>query len=147
MSDGAHASESPYAGLAAKIRPEGSSDAQAAAAERAVRSPLVRVALTRGTALLRLFTEPCCVLLDGAPVGQLSSREKVEATLAAGQHELQVRCGWLRSDTMQFTVENGDVAQFVCTGHNSGLDLIFGVVLFYAALLPHHFYRLRSFRP
>lgn len=140
-------SESPYAGLAAKIRPEGSSDAQALAAERAARPPVVRLALTQGTLLLRLFTEPCCVLVNGMQVGQLTSRERFEATLVAGKHSVQVTRGWLRSNSCEFEVENGDIAQFLCTGHNAGLDLIFGVFLFYAILLPRYFYHLRQFRP
>src|SRR4029450_6351689 len=147
MSADSMPSESPYSGLAAKIRPGGSSDAQAVAVERASRSPRVRVALTRGTAILRPFTETCTVLVNGAPVGRLSSRDKVEVVLVAGNHTLQINCGWLRSNLVELRVEHGDIAQFVCTGHNSGLDLAFGVVLFYAIMMPHRFFHLTSFRP
>lgn len=133
--------------MAAKIRPEGSPDARAIAAERAARPPVVRLALARGTLLLRPLSEPCRVFVDGVQVGQLSSQERCQAALAAGNHSVQVTRGWLRSNACEFQVENGDIVQFLCTGHNAGLDLIFGVFLVYAALLPHHFYHLRPFRP
>jgi hypothetical protein len=147
MADPSPSSESPYAGLAEKIRPEGSSDAQAIAAERAARPPVVRLALTRGTLLLRALSEPCRVLVDGTQVGQLTSQERFQVALAAGNHSVQVTRGRLRSNACEFDVANGDIVQFLCTGHNAGLDLIFGVFLFYAALRPSHFYHLRPFHP
>jgi|GEM_PF-6976989 hypothetical protein len=140
-------SESPYTGLAAKIRPGGSSDAQAIAAQRASQPPRLRVALARGFVLLRPLTEPCMVLVDGVAVGRLSSRDQVEAVLAAGDHTLQVQRGWLRSNVIELKVGNGDIAQYVCTGHNSGLDLVFGVVVAYAILMPNRFFHLTLFRP
>jgi hypothetical protein len=147
MVDPSPSSKSPYAGLADKIRPEGSADVQALSAERAARPPIVRVALARGTLLLRPFSEPCCVVVDGTQVGQLTSQERFQLALAAGNYSVQVTRGWLRSNVCEFSVANGDVVQFLCTGHHAGLDLIFGVALFYAALWPSHFYRLRPFHP
>jgi hypothetical protein len=147
MNGGSTGAESPYTGLAAKIRPEGSSYAQAVAAERAARQPIVRVAFTRGTFILRRCVEPCRVLVDGQSVGELSSKNKVEATLAPGRHTLQIKRGWLSSNLVELTVKNGDIAQYVCTGHHSLLDLIFGMPAFYALFFPRRFFRLRSFRP
>ena len=147
MSSDSFSTDSPYAGLASRIRPGGSADAQAIAAQRASQPPRVRVALARGILPLRLLTEPCQVFVDGASVGRMSSRDKVEAVVAPGKHTLQVRSGWLRSNAVELGLGNGDIAQFVCTGHSSALDLMFGMFLIYATLIPQRFFRLSSFRP
>jgi len=136
---------SPYAGLAAKIRPEGSRDAQAQAQERAAREPLLRIAMRPASILLRWLTEPCQVLVDGQPLGVLRSDQKFEAAVTAGRHCVQVSGGWLRSPSASVEVQNGEIAQFLCTGHNALLDLVFGLVLLYGVLLPGRFYWLTAF--
>jgi len=139
-------SQSPYAGLAGRIRPEGSSDARVIEAEKVLRQPIIRVALTPGTFLLRPCIEPCRVLLDGQVVGKLTSRNKFEVLVDPGTHTLHVARGWLGSNHVDVSSKNGDIAQYVCTGHHSLLDLIFGFALLYASLLPSRFFRLRPFR-
>jgi hypothetical protein len=136
---------SPYAGLASQIRPQGSTDARAYAAERASRPPVVRVALVTGNALLRPFTEPCQVLVDGRPVGIVSSHQKFESAIAAGEHRICVAAGRLRSNVVAMDVENGDIAQYVCAGHNSLLDFMFGLTALYIIAFPHRFFWIKSF--
>jgi hypothetical protein len=136
---------SPYAGLAAKIRPDGSRDAQANAAERALRQPILRIALRPGFILLRPFIEPCRVLVDGHSLGGLTSSTNFEAAVAAGQHTVRVVRGWLSSNVMDVHLANGDIAQFLCSGHNSLLDLVFGLAILFAAFLPRRFYWLKPF--
>ena len=140
-------SESPYAGLAARIRPEGSCDAQALAAEKAARQPIVRVLLTPGAFILRPLVEPCKVHVDGESVGTLAGGRRLEATLAEGTHQLQIARGRLRRNRIEFTVQSGEISQFLCTAHHSWLDLIFGTALFFALVLPGKFFRVRPFRP
>jgi len=137
---------SPHAGLAAKIRPEGSRDAQALAAQRAEREPMVRIALTPGFILTGWLFEPCRVLVDGQPLGRLRSAEKFEAKLAAGRHTVKVTRGWLSSQEANVELGNGDIAQFLCRGHNSLLDLLLGLALLFGVLLPWRFYWLTPFR-
>ena len=133
---------SPYAGLGARVRPEGSRDAQSQAKERATREPLLRIVLRPA-----LFSWlPCSVLVDGQPRGLLSSGQRFEVTLPAGSHLVQVSSGWLRSPVVNVYLQNGDIAQFVCHGHNSVLDYLFGLVLVYGVLLPGQFYWLKRFR-
>jgi len=135
-------SKSPYAGLAAKVRPEGSRDAQAQAKERAAREPLLWIALRPGL----LDWLPCRVLVDGQPRGKLRSGQRFEVTVPAGRYSLQVASGWLRSPAVNVEVQNGDIGQFVCHGHDSTLDFLFGLVLLYGVLLPGRFYWLKPFK-
>jgi hypothetical protein len=146
--DDPSADVSPYAGLAAKIRPGGSIEAQAIAAEKAKRPPRLRIALSRGTfVLLQALIEPCRVLVDGVPVGMLTSEKTFETTLPAGSHSLQIACGLLRSNPLRVDVSNGDSCQFICSSRNSALDLFFGMTLFCMLVVPFRFYTLREFRP
>jgi hypothetical protein len=139
---------SPYAGLAARIRPGGSVEAQAIAAERAKRPPRLRIALTRGTfGLLQALIEPCRVLVDGVPVGVLTSEKTFETDLAPGSHSLQIACGLLWSNPVRIEVVNGDVAQFICSSRNSALDFFLGMTLFCMLVVPFRFYTLREFCP
>jgi len=131
---------SPYAGLASKVRPEGSRDAQAQAKERAARDPLLRIVQRPG-----LFRSSCGVLVDGQPRGMLRSGQRFEVTVPAGRYSVQVSSGWLSSPAVNFEVQNGDIAQFVCHGHNSLLDFFFGLVFLYGVLLPGRFYWLKPF--
>ena len=143
----AESSLSPYAGLAAKIRPEGSRDAQAIAAQRAAREPILRIVLRPGFVLLRWLAEPCLVLVDGQRRGELRSGVKFEASVPAGRHSVQVTRAWLGSQRVEIEVQNGEIAQFHCTGHNSPFDLCFGLALLFGVLLPSRFYWLTAFRP
>jgi hypothetical protein len=131
---------SPYAGLAAKVRPAGSRDGQAQAKDRAAREPILRIVLR--PALLSL---PCRVLVDGQPRGMLRRGERFEVTLPEGRYGEQVSSGWLRSPAVYVEAQNGDIAQFVCHGHNALLDFLFGLVLVYGLLLPGRFCWLRPF--
>jgi hypothetical protein len=133
---------SPYAGLAAKVRPEGSRDAQAQAKERGAREPLLRIVLRPPV----FGWLPCSVLVDGQPRGTLRSGQRFEVTLPAGRYSVQVASGWLRSPAVNVEVQNGDIAQFVCHSHNSVLDYLFGLVLVYGVLLPGRFYWLKPFK-
>lgn len=136
-------SPSPYAGLAAKIRPSGS---VALATERASKPPVLQFALSRGMALLMPLVEPCGIFVDGKSAGHLTSDQRSTIQTTAGKHSIQVRSGLWRSTCIDIKVENGQVRQFVCTGHNSRFDFLFGMFFVVGLLLPWRFFILREFR-
>ena len=85
------------------------------------------------------------MLVDGQPLGRLWSAEKFEAKVAAGRHTVKVTRGWLGSQEAYVELGNGDIAQFLCRGHNSLLDLLLGLAVLFGVLLPWRFYWLTPF--
>ena len=140
---GPEESLSPYAGLAKKIRPEGS------AALEAYQSTPPKLVIRRGgptewkdfhapvtpaTAVWSLFSlanmlpgvEFYIVLLDNQEIGRIRENETFRADIPAGEHALTIRePRWLlpRSKTVRLSITNGQKFSFVCSALSSSLLL------------------------
>ena len=134
---------SPYAGLAKKIRPDGSA---ALEAYQATPPKLVirrggpaewtnlRVPLTPAMAAWSLFSlanmlpgvEYYIVLLDDQEIGRIRENETFRADIPAGEHNLTIReHRWLlpRSKSARLTIANGQKFSYVCSTLSSSLLL------------------------
>jgi len=54
------------------------------------------------------------VFIDGQKAGNIDAGDAKVFTVAAGQHELQVRVDWATSEKAQVEVGDGDQVEFVC---------------------------------
>ncbi len=52
------------------------------------------------------------VVLDGKEAGKIGDGETIEFPISAGQHSLSLKIDWCGSNTIQFTVLEGDVIAF-----------------------------------
>lgn len=123
-------SASPYAGLARKIRPQGSP----ALTEHLATDPVVVVirstesVFTRNLflATLNLFrfavtSLPFNVVLDGNIVASLTAGERSETPVAPGEHRLWVSNALAASRAFKFTVGPGQRIRFACSGKTVGM--------------------------
>ncbi|MCC8194594.1 MAG: hypothetical protein LIP28_08115 [Deltaproteobacteria bacterium] len=55
------------------------------------------------------------ILLDGAPLGEVGNGKTVEFPVSPGQHTLQVKIDMQASPTLEFSIQDGDAADYVCS--------------------------------
>ncbi len=112
---------SPFEGLAAKIRPQGSVSKQ----DAAQRDPIVvvyRARQRRRSALGRVFSlisPPATVYLDGQEVAELDYGERCVIETSPGKHELVVDGG----KALGFEINKGERRRYICH------DAILGSIL------------------
>jgi hypothetical protein len=78
-----------------------------AAALHLVREKRVVMELRRG---------PFRVLIDGSDVGEIDMHDRIEVSIEAGQHTLQVKAGRYTSGRHSFDAADGETVSFRCSG-------------------------------
>ncbi len=66
------------------------------------------------------------VVLDGQKIGSLKAKETAEYEIAPGEHSLRMGIDWCGSQTINFTLSDGDTKRFACASNLQGLKLFLG---------------------
>jgi hypothetical protein len=70
------------------------------------------------------------VIVDGKTAGEIRDGETKDFPVSAGQHNLSLKIDWCGSQTIQFTVANGDALTFDAKSNLRGPKLV--AALWYA---------------
>ncbi|MSO00077.1 hypothetical protein BHT95_12015 [Bacillus paralicheniformis] len=66
------------------------------------------------------------VLIDGVEAGKIKDGGRLRIDLEPGEHEIQVKIDWCVSQTLRFTLDEGEVLKFRCGSPVRGWKMFFG---------------------
>ncbi|MBK4205622.1 hypothetical protein EGI09_17315 [Bacillus subtilis] len=77
------------------------------------------------------------VLIDGTEMGNIKDGGRLRIALPPGEHVIQVKIAWCTSQTLRFTLAEGEVLKFRCGSPIRGWKLL--LVLFSVLGSPEHY--------
>lgn len=80
------------------------------------------------------------IVLDGQKIGKLGDGETSRLAVTPGQHELAVRIDWCGSNSLRFTVRDGETATFRVSSNLRGRRVFAG--LWYVAFARDSYLKL-----
>ena len=81
------------------------------------------------------------VVLDGQVVGKVAGDSEVALPVKAGDHELHMKVGWCRSNSVRFAILDNETIAFECTAQHPL------VLLYYIVFDPGNYLKLRQISP
>ncbi|ATH94106.1 hypothetical protein ACH95_18935 [Bacillus glycinifermentans] len=77
------------------------------------------------------------VLIDGVEAGKIKDGGRLRIDLQPGEHVIQVKINWCTSQTVRFTLDEGEVLKFRCGSPVHGWKMFFA--LFYVLAAPEKY--------